>query len=400
VPSRVWDDAEVRVVFVADAFPVVSETFVTGQAAACAAAPGVQVEVVAWPGDGTPVPPGVTVHHRREVPASSIARVATAVRAIAAVGRRSPTRAARFAAAVVRARGSSPLGVAVWGEPLLLIDPPDVVVCHFGWNAQRAALLAPALRPARLAAVFHGADVTSWTGGDGRGRYARVFRELDHLLTVSDRFREQLLAWGADPARTSVHRVGIDVASFETSDVRSDGPTRLLSVARLVEKKGVQVAVRAIRDCPELDVVYEVIGDGPMRAEVEALAASDPRIVLAGSKPPAAVREALGRAHVLLAPSVTASDGDQEGIPVAIMEAMAAGVPVVATRHSGIPELVVDGETGLLVDEHDADGLADAVARLIADPDLRRRLGDGGRRVVAERHDSRRQSQELLEALG
>lgn len=391
----------VRLVFVVDEFPVVSETFVTEQVSACAATPGVEVDVVALRGD-MPAPPGVRVHLRRPDPAASWRRALAAGWAIARVAACSPRRGLALARAVVRSRRGSPLGLALWAEPLLRLDPPDYVVCHFGWNARRAARIADALRPAKLAAVLHGADLTSWVDGDGAGVYRQVIEEFDRLLPVSDTFRRRLLSWGADPERTQVNRVGIDVGAFRSlpgADADGPGLVRLLSIARLVEKKGLQVAIRALRSRPDLDVVYDIVGDGPLRAELHRLAEGDDRVRFHGTLEPAKVREALSWADVLLAPSLTAADGDQEGIPVAIMEAMAAGLPVVATRHSGIPELVADGETGLLVDEGDVAGLADALARIVGDTGLRCRLGEAGRVVVGDRHDVQRQRTLLLDVL-
>jgi colanic acid/amylovoran biosynthesis glycosyltransferase len=106
-----------------------------------------------------------------------------------------------------------------------------------------------------------------------------------------------------------------------------------------------------------------------------------------------------GRADFMLVPSVTAADGDEEGIPVVLMEAMAAGLAVVATRHGGIPELVVDGETGLLVPERDGPALARALGRLIADPQLRLRLSRAARARVLRQHALDRQNDQLANLL-
>jgi colanic acid/amylovoran biosynthesis glycosyltransferase len=104
----------------------------------------------------------------------------------------------------------------------------------------------------------------------------------------------------------------------------------------------------------------------------------------------------MSESDCLVAPSVTASDGDQEGIPVVLMEAMGCGLPVVATKHSGIPELVVDGESGLLVEERNAEELANRIERLMLDPDLARALGAAGRRRVAEYFDAEQQNRALF----
>jgi colanic acid/amylovoran biosynthesis glycosyltransferase len=133
-----------------------------------------------------------------------------------------------------------------------------------------------------------------------------------------------------------------------------------------------------------------VAGDGPLRARLEALGRERlPAGVVRflGAQTQDAIVPLVQSADIFLAPSVTGADGDIEGIPVAIMEAMALGLPVVSTRHSGIPELVADGESGLLVDEHDVAGLSDALSALAVDPERRARMGAAGRAIIAAEYD-------------
>jgi colanic acid/amylovoran biosynthesis glycosyltransferase len=173
-----------------------------------------------------------------------------------------------------------------------------------------------------------------------------------------------------------------------------------LSIARLVPKKGIEHALRAVAllagEHPGLR--YTIVGDGPLRSELESLAralgvADVGRV--AGWRTQPDVLALARAADVLLAPSVTAPDGDAEGTPVAILEAAALGLPVVASRHSGIPDVVSEGESAILVDEADARALADAIARL-RDPALRRRMGEAGRAFVERRHDIRALNRALL----
>jgi colanic acid/amylovoran biosynthesis glycosyltransferase len=381
-----------RIAVVADAFPGVSETFVTEQARELAERGHDVVVVGEPPAAPAAIPDALAgrVRHRRAIPRGRLQRLVVLASVLVHVGRVSPRRALTFARCLVRARSSSPLGVAIWAEPLVAAAPFDAVVCHFGWNARNAALMRPALGTSALVAVLHGADLSSWAGRDGPQRFAPVFEHADLLLPVSERWRRQLLDWGGPESRTLVQRIGIDLAAVQPAARPVDSDLRLLSVARLVEKKGLESAVRAVASLG-CDVHYDIVGDGPLaprlRAVVDELGIGD-RVHLLGAQPPAEVRRLLARADVFLAPSVTAGDGDQEGIPVAIMEAMAAGLPVVSTHHSGIPELVEDGVTGLLVAERDVDGLAVALDDLSLDRQRRDRMGAAGRRVVAERHDN------------
>ncbi len=138
------------------------------------------------------------------------------------------------------------------------------------------------------------------------------------------------------------------------------------------------------------DVDFKVAGDGPLRTRLEETAAAlgiKGAVSFLGWQTQQQVKELLGAADIMLVPSVTASNGSTEGHTVVSMEAMASGVPVVATRHAGIPELVKDGKTGLLVEERDVDGLAEKMRLLIEDPGLRETLARNGRKKIEEQFD-------------
>jgi colanic acid/amylovoran biosynthesis glycosyltransferase len=154
-----------------------------------------------------------------------------------------------------------------------------------------------------------------------------------------------------------------------------------------VEKKGIEFAIRAIAAVARTGrrLRYDVIGDGPLRSRLQRIVAElgiTDIVIIHGSKKKSEVIAMLDCAHVLLAPSVTAEDGDREGIPVAIMEAMAAGLPVISTRHSGIPELVRDGVSGYLVEERDVESLASKIADIVDHPEAWVELGWAGRGII------------------
>ena len=174
------------------------------------------------------------------------------------------------------------------------------------------------------------------------------------------------------------------------------------TVARLVEMKGVAYGIRAIAcayECGE-DVVYHIVGDGPLRGELEALSHElgiADHIRFHGALPNDAVVALLAQTHVLLAPSVTAANGETEGIPNAVKEAMACGVPIVATRHSGIPELVEDGISGYLVPERDAPALAKRLLDLSRQPECWPAMGRAARAKIERDFDSNALSDALVE---
>ncbi|KUF06081.1 hypothetical protein AUL38_14385 [Leucobacter sp. G161] len=166
-------------------------------------------------------------------------------------------------------------------------------------------------------------------------------------------------------------------------------PVDVVFLGRLVPKKGVSDALQAIAAQPDAHALTcEVIGDGPLRADVEALAKQlDLRVTFTGSLSPARVAQHLARARVLLAPSRYAADGDAEGFGMVFLEAALAGVPAVAYRHGGVPEAVVDGETGVLVREGDTAELASSLSELLADEDMRVAMGEAARQRVREQFD-------------
>jgi glycosyltransferase involved in cell wall biosynthesis len=198
---------------------------------------------------------------------------------------------------------------------------------------------------------------------------------------------------------------GLDLGRYRpAAGERADPPT-LLAVAQLKEKKGLRYLVEACAQLRDAGVAIrcEIVGDGPLRpelaAQIDELGVGD-CVVLHGALPHEEVLERYRAATAFVLPSVVAADGDRDGIPNVILEAMAMELPVISTPVSGIPEAVRDGDTGMLVQPHDSTGLVDAITRLLADPDRARQLGRNGRRLVADRFDVTANAERLLEQFG
>jgi colanic acid/amylovoran biosynthesis glycosyltransferase len=173
-------------------------------------------------------------------------------------------------------------------------------------------------------------------------------------------------------------------------------------VGRLVEKKGIEYAIRAVAKLHDqgCDLEYEIIGDGPLRATLQTLIRDlgvAGIVSLPGGKDRNGVIHSLQRADVFLAPSVRAEDGDEDGPANVLKEAMATGLPVVATQHGGIPELVQDGVSGFLVPERDADTLAERLAYLIDHPDAWGSMGRAGRAFVEQHFEKNVVLDELVD---
>jgi colanic acid/amylovoran biosynthesis glycosyltransferase len=165
---------------------------------------------------------------------------------------------------------------------------------------------------------------------------------------------------------------------------------QILSVARFTEKKGLQYAIEAISKLDmDRELQYVVAGDGDRREMLEEQIAElnvEGQVELLGWQSQEEVSQLMSETHLFLLPSVTASDGNKEGTPTVLLEAQATGLPVVSTTHAGIPEIVADGDAGLLVPERDADALADALSELIQSPDRWPEMGRAGREYVATTH--------------
>ncbi|MGH3737030.1 MAG: glycosyltransferase [Micromonosporaceae bacterium] len=275
---------------------------------------------------------------------------------------------------------------------------PALVHAHFGgdgWLISRSA----ARLGVPLVITLHGRDVTLQAGVPGpRGnRYRRnlrtAFDRAALILPVSGFIRDRAIALGADPAKVVVHHTGVPIPAAPPAAPKQ---WDICFVGRFVEKKGIDDLIEAVDQIREPRPRVLLIGAGPLEPEMRARAA---RLRLdatfLGQREPAVVRQCMAESRMLAAPSRTASNGDTEGLPTTILEAAGLGVPTVSTYHSGIPEAVLHGETGLLGPEADRTALAGNIRRLLGDHALRERLGHQARRHVVAHFDLSRQTRRL-----
>lgn len=272
---------------------------------------------------------------------------------------------------------------------------PTLVHAHFGQSGPAGLAIAESLG-VPLVVTFHGQDATisveqsrrSWRGREFlRGR-RRVMEQASLIIAVSDFIRDKLLEQGYPEARVVTHRNGIDTSSFKPTS-RNREPVAVF-VGRFVEKKGCEYLIRALGRLATEGTRLKgiLVGDGPLRPALERLAQDvGADVEFTGFLPPAGVRDWLERACVAVVPSVTAADGNSEGLPTVILEAQAMGTPVVATRHAGNAEGLAEGRSALLVDERDVEGLARAIRRFRDDALAVESWGKAGREFVAARFD-------------
>lgn len=287
----------------------------------------------------------------------------------------------------------------------LKLSGPDVILAHFGWNAAQVAPLLSRGKPA-LVTIYHGNDVAVPWQKNRMADFAELFRHGALHLPVNGSFAELLMRAGVPSENVHVHHLGVPIEKYVFRAPNINGKLRLLSVCRLVEKKGIATAVLALKllndRYPELEWSYDIGGEGPeeeaLRGIVEKANLED-RVTFLGPISHDEVLSRMAGADIVLQPSVTAADGDQEGIPVVLMEAAAIGSIICSTRHSGIPELVEDMVTGLLADEHDAKGLADNLRRIaVGELDLQS-LAQAARKKVETDFSESKQNESLLQHL-
>ena len=246
----------------------------------------------------------------------------------------------------------------------------DVFIAHFGPAGVTAAKLRElGVLSGKIATVFHGIDISHREVlARYTPEYQTLFQRGDLMLPISYLWAGRLKNMGCPPQKIAVSRMGIDMTRFTPREMKVPGETlEILSVARLTEKKGLHVAIEACRQLKAQGVAfrYRILGIGPWERRLRTLIEQyqlDDVIEMPGFMPSHQVKAMLEQADVFLLPSITGADGDMEGIPVALMEAMAVGIPVVSTVHSGIPELVESGKSGWLAPENDAQSLAERLA--------------------------------------
>jgi glycosyltransferase involved in cell wall biosynthesis len=291
---------------------------------------------------------------------------------------------------------------AVFFAERMAADRVDHVHAHFASHPAAVAWVIHRFSGIPYSFTAHGSDLH-------RDRHMLEDKVADaaFVVAISGYNRDVILEHcGPDAAaRVQVVHCGVDLQAFRRGvsgrPERSAAGFTISCIGTLHDVKGQRYLIAA---CERLAAqghafVCQFVGDGPDQAELEQLAAEagiTDRVRFLGRLTQEEVREVLDRTDIVVAPSVPTRDGRREGIPVALMEAMAFGVPVVASRLSGIPELIEDGESGLLVEPGDAEGLAGAVDRLLRDRELCRRLGAGGRSKVEREFDLHRSAATLV----
>lgn len=400
-----------RVLFILKDFPVISESFILNQITGLLTQ-GHEVDIYAtYRGDRTKIHPDVEnfnlldrTIYVPELPQNWFYRFLKGLLLLLQHFPRNPKVVLRSLNIFKYGRSAAALRLFFPIVPLLGQRPYDIIHCQFGMLGLDALML-------RELGVIQGAIITSFRGYDiswyvkehGNRAYDPLFAGGEFFLANCEFFRQRAVRLGCDERKIVVHRSGIacDRFQYRPRRLNSDETVRIVTIGRLIEKKGIEYGIRAIakvlRTYPHLE--YFIVGDGILRESLQqlinALQVGD-RIHLLGSKNQPEIIELLDSAHLFIATSVTANDGNQDAPVNTLKEAMAMGLPVIASQHGGIPELVEDGVSGYLVPERDSEAIAEKVIALLSRPETWAMMGQKGRDRVEAEYDMYKLNRELV----
>lgn len=269
------------------------------------------------------------------------------------------------------------------------------VLAEFGPTGVR---VLDASRRARIPLIvhFHGYDAShSDVLEEHREAYRILFKEAAAIVVVSRAMVKKLISLGAQPGKIHYNPYGVNCALFQGADPAVSPPV-FLAVGRFVEKKAPHLTLLAFSEVHRVFPAarLRLIGDGPLMGVCRDLAKGlqiEEAVTFLGTQHHSIVEQEMRGARAFVQHSLEAANGDSEGTPVAIIEAGASGLPVISTRHAGIPDVIVEGQTGLLVDERDVHGMAANMLHLIRQPALAGELGRAARRHI-ETHFSMQHS--------
>jgi colanic acid/amylovoran biosynthesis glycosyltransferase len=386
-----------RIAFVVGGFPRISETWILAQVTGLMDR-GHEVDIYARrPSSETLIHEGVAAYNllrRTYVYDLPTGRAARAARAAGVLLRRLPRNPRAMITCLDRRRFRSTYAVL---NNVMFVEPfldrhYDAVLCHFGGNGLDFVVLKDVFPRTRFVTMFHGDDCLI---GDEKGAeaVAPLQRLGDAFLVTTDCFgRANLRRQGFDDRRIVTLRLSFAAEKVPFRERRPAGRTlRLVSIGRLVERKDFPTGIRAVAALkaarPDLDVEYAIIGDGPLRGDLTRLAQEEgvgTAVQLLGVQSDPELQRRLHEADIYLLPSL------MEGAGYVLLEAQASGLPVVATRVGGVPEMVREGRSAVLVEPRDVAGTRDALLWLLDHPERWPDMGHEGRRHVEEQHDADR----------
>ena len=281
----------------------------------------------------------------------------------------------------------------------------DIVFCQsasLGKQMLENERFAPWLKKRKMVVALRGHDITSNEIRNDPSLYKILFEACDLFLPVCDYFKNIAVSLGCNSNKIIVYHSAINCSKFFFREKKPIGKEKiqLISVCRLVEKKGLDVAIRAVAALVKKykNIHFTIIGRGRLRSSLEQLVKQlkiDNKVSFFGWGTQDQIIQMLDQSHIFLLPSITAENGDEEGIANALKEAMAMGLVSIGTWHAGTPELIQDGVSGFLVPEKNSDLLAQKIKYVIEHPELWKAIGIAARKKIEDEFETKKSIEEL-----
>ncbi len=403
---------KMKIAFIVGEFPVLSQTFVLNQITGLIARGHEVVIHGVKPNDASKVHPDVEKYHllihtqyEPQVPKNFFWRFLKGLRLLFSNFHKDPLVLLRSLNIFKYGKLAASMRLLYAIIPLLDAEPYDIIHCQFGTFGIYGMIFRDigAIK-GKLITCFRGYDISWYIQQYGEQVYDLLFAQGDFFLANCDFFRRRAIKLGCDEQKIVVHPSGIDCNRFpfKTRYPQTHDTIRITTIGRLVEKKGIEYSIRAVAKVAKSNqnIEYNIIGDGELKEDlqqlIQRLNISD-KVKLIGWKNQPEIIEILDNSHILLAPSVTSRKGDQDAAINTLKEAMAMGLPVIATLHGGIPELVKNGISGFLVPERDASAIAEKLNYLIEHPEIWSQMGKAGRAYVEAHYDINKLNDKLVQ---
>jgi len=276
----------------------------------------------------------------------------------------------------------------------------QILHTHFGYNSIKTVALKKKLH-IPMVCSFYGNDVYLWTN---EKKYCEklmsLFQSCELMLVLGPYMKNRLIELGCPEEKITIHHLGVDVDQIEYRQrTIENAPIRFLLASSFVDKKGVDIVLNALSILNgKIDFSVDIIGDGPLKSDLITLTRElklSEKVYYYGYKDYSFFLKLALECHVFLQASRTAKNGDKEGTPMSIVDAMATGLPVISTKHSDIPEIVIDGETGYLAEENNVQDFANCILKLIDNPEKYKKMNICSRNQIMENFNIRIQVEKL-----
>ncbi len=283
---------------------------------------------------------------------------------------------------------------------------PDIIHSHFGPNGKLAVFMKDIGvldKKTLIITSFYGYDISGYVKNNREDVYNFLFKKCDSVIAISKHMKNELIKIGCPEEKIFIQHLGVNPDGFKfKKKAPNSKKIKILTVARMVEKKGLEYSIKAFSKAinrHKINAEYFIIGDGPLKNKIELLISRlgiKKKVHVLGWRTREEVKNFMKKSDIFMLTSITAKNGDKEGTPTAILEAMSSGLPIISTFHAGIPEQVKNGVSGILVPEKNINEIEKAISFLVQNPALRLDMGKKGRTLVEKNFNSKFLNKSLL----